>query len=184
MKNSRVARRYASALLDEADQQKLTDVITRDLNLIAKTLSESREFRRFVVSPVVSESKKKKVFEELFGKRMSAQVLSFVNFLISKHREALLADIVEQFDALRDEKLGFINVNVTSAVEMLPPQERALQDQLERYTRKKVRVRFSLDKRIKGGLVVKIGDTVLDSSIRNQLELLRERLVHGGPLSN
>jgi F-type H+-transporting ATPase subunit delta len=73
---------------------------------------------------------------------------------------------------------------VTSAIEFTPSQRKDLADELERYTRKKVRVRIAVDKAIKGGLVVRIGDTVLDASVRRQLEILRERFLSGGPLTN
>jgi F-type H+-transporting ATPase subunit delta len=73
---------------------------------------------------------------------------------------------------------------VTSAIEFTPSQRKDLADELERYTRKKVRVRIAVDKAIKGGLVVRIGDTVLDASVRRQLEILRERFLSGGSLTN
>ncbi len=73
---------------------------------------------------------------------------------------------------------------MTSAIEFTPSQRKDLADELERYTRKKVRVRIAVDKAIKGGLVVRIGDTVLDASVRRQLEILRERFLSGGPLTN
>ena len=99
-------------------------------------------------------------------------------------RERHLGEIIEEFEALRDEKYGIVNVDVTSAIEFTPSQRKDLADELERYTRKKVRVRIAVDKAIKGGLVVRIGDTVLDASVRRQLEILRERFLSGGPLTN
>jgi F-type H+-transporting ATPase subunit delta len=88
-----------------------------------------------------------------------------------------------QYHALRDERYGIVNVDVAGAIEITPQQQQRLAEQLERYTRKKVRLRFSIDKALQGGLRVKIGDTVLDATIKHQLELLREKLAHG-QLSN
>jgi F-type H+-transporting ATPase subunit delta len=179
MKNVRVARRYAKALMGLAEELNKVDDTLRDLDLIRGILRGSREFRLLVANPVVSVPKKLAIFEELLAGRVGSETLIFVNLLVSKHREALLLDVIEQFDVLRDEKFGIANVDVKSAIEFSPVQEKNLQGELERYTGKKVRVHFSLDEGIKGGLVVQVGDTVLDASIRHQLELLRARFVAG-----
>lgn len=184
MKNLRVARRYATALMMDAEHSKSVDTVAGDVEFIATLLRDSRELRRFVASPVVAPEKKAGVFKELLSSRASKQTVTFVSLLIKKKREALLPDIVEQFQALLDEKRGVVNVDVTSAVEFTPEQERVLKTQLEQRTKKTVRVRFSLDTSIKGGLVVKIGDTVLDASIKHQLQQLRERFVEGGAAPN
>lgn len=184
MKNVRVARRYAMALMTAATEQKNIDGTAGDLDMLGNLLRGSREFRLLIASPVVSPAKKKAVFKELLEKRIGGETLRFIHLLTAKGREPILPDVIEQFAILRDEKYGIVNVDVRSAVEFTEPQEKNLQSQLEKYTKKKVRVRFSLDKSIQGGLVVRIGDTVLDASVRHQLELLRERFISGGALSN
>jgi F-type H+-transporting ATPase subunit delta len=105
--------------------------------------------------------------------------MRFVNMLTSKSRESVLPEIVEQFSALHDEKLGVVNVGVKSAVELNYAQEKELKAQLERIAGKKVRLHLTVDTSIKAGLVIRIGDTVLDASLTRQLELMRERFVAG-----
>ena len=184
MKNIRAAKRYAQALMSVAEDLKLVDQTASDLETIDGLLKSSKELRLLVASPIVSMKKKEEIFDAVFASRVGASTLSFLQLLVSKKRESSLPEIIEQFNALRDEKLGLVTVEVKSAVEFTPPQEQSLQVKLEQYTKKKVRVRFSLDTQIKGGLMVKIGDTVLDASIRRQLERLRERFVAGDALSN
>jgi len=184
MKNVRVARRYAMALMEAAEEQDEIERTTKDLDLLDSTLRGSRELRVFLASPIVSAKRKTLVAKELFETSVGRVVLAFVSLMIAKNRARVLADVIEEFKTLRDEKMGIVNVDVKAAVELGTQQEKDLRARLERYTRKKVRVRFALDKVIRGGLVVKIGDTVLDGSIKRQLELLRERFVLGGPLSN
>jgi F-type H+-transporting ATPase subunit delta len=133
---------------------------------------------------VVPAKKKSDVFTELFASRMDKATLAFVDLLIQKHREPLLPDVIEQFNALRDQRMGIVNVAVTAAVECTAPQQKSLQASLERYTGKKVRLHFSTDATIKGGLKVTIGDTVLDASLIHQLALLRDRFVHGMDVSH
>lgn len=179
MKNTRVARRYAQALMMTADSPKAIDEIAGDLETIKKVFDGSRELRRFIDSPIISAEKKLSILRELFVSRVSKRAMSFIELLIEKKREDSMLGIVEQYMVLRDAKYGIINVDVSSAVEITPQQGRNLSEKLEEYTKKKVRVRFALDTALKGGLVVKIGDTVLDASIKRQLELMREQFVHG-----
>lgn len=179
MKNTRVARRYATALMTAAEQQKNVDGTAKDLDLVGKTLRESREFRLFVASPIVSPGKKRAVFNEVFSQRVGKETIRFVNLLISKSREAILSDLIEQFKELHDEKLGIVNVVVRTVVELSYAQEKELRAQLERITGKKARVQFVIDKAIKGGLIVRIGDTVFDASVSHQLERMREQFVAG-----
>lgn len=184
MKNFRVARRYAMGLMTAAQETGLLDRVATDLTLIGQMLHDSKEFRALVASPIVSPQKKKTVFRELLGPRIAKETLDFIFLLTSKNREAVLADVVDQFALLRDELMGIVTAEVKSAVEIAPQQEKDLVARLEHYTSKKVRVRFALDKAMKGGLIVRIGDTVLDASLTRQLELLRKRLVEGSPLVN
>lgn len=184
MKNFRVARRYASALMAAAEEKRTLDAIARDLEHLAAILNESRELRLFFASPIISEEKKAAIVKELFGKRLSRDTLTFVLLLISKRREEVLPDIIEAFFQLRDEKLGIVRVDVASAVEVSSSQELSLRSGLEHYTGRKVRMQFTLDKSIKGGLVVRVGDTVLDASITRQLEMLKKRFVEGDAVSN
>ncbi|MBX2990744.1 MAG: F0F1 ATP synthase subunit delta [Bacteroidetes bacterium] len=183
MKNTRVARRYAQALMMTADSPKAIDGIAADLERVKAAFDGSRELRLFIDSPIVSAEKKLAILRELFSSRVGTTTMSFMDLLVEKQREGSLLEIIEQFNVLRDAKYGIINVDVASAVGISPQQEKHLSEKLEQYTKKKVRVRFSLDKALRGGLVVKIGDTVLDSSIKRQLELMREQFIHGHSLN-
>ena len=179
MKNLRAARRYAVALMDDVEGRREMDAVAADLAMIGSLLEKSRELRLFLVSPVVSAQKKVQVFDALLKKRVSDTTVMFVRLLISKHRGGLLPEIVEQFSVLRDVKLGVVQAEVQSAVGVTSSQRNTLQEQLNRYTRKKVNLRLAVAPELKGGLLIRIGDTVLDASVRRQLELLRDRFVTG-----
>ena len=183
MKNTRVARRYARALMMAVDSPKAIDEIAADLERMKSVFDGSRELRRFIDSPIVSAGKKLAILRELFAARIGATTMSFLALLTEKQREGSLPEIIEQYMVLRDVKYGIVNIDVSSAVEISPQQEKGLTKKLEHYTKKKVRIRFALDTALKGGLVVKIGDTVLDASVKRQLELMREQFVHGHTLN-
>ena len=179
MKNLRAARRYATALMAEVEGRREMDAVAADLSMIGSMLEGSRELRRLLASPVITGQKKMQVFDALLKKRVSDTTLMFVRLLISKHRGDLLPEIVEQFSVLRDAKLGIVQAEVRSAVGVTVAQRDTLQKQLDHYTGKKVNLLIEVAPELKGGLLVRIGDTVLDASVRRQLELLRDRFVTG-----
>ena len=179
MKNLRAARRYASALMEEVEARREMDATAADLSMIGSMLEGSRELRRLLASPVITGQKKMQVFDALLKKRVSDTTLMFVRLLISKHRGDLLPEIVGQFSVLRDAKLGIVQAEVRSAVGVTVAQRDTLQKQLDQYTGKKVNLLIEVAPELKGGLLVRIGDTVLDASVRRQLELLRDRFVTG-----
>jgi F-type H+-transporting ATPase subunit delta len=162
-----------------AEELDRVQAVASDLDSIGKLLKDSREFRLLVASPVVSKAKKTTVFRELFSSRIGKEVMSFLLLLIRKGREGELSEIVAQFHILLNERMGIVDVQVTSAVELTNEQQKFLNRQLEHYTKKKVRMSVGLDQTLKGGLLIQIGDKVLDATIRHQLEMLRGRFAGG-----
>ncbi|MBI5473914.1 MAG: ATP synthase F1 subunit delta [Ignavibacteriae bacterium] len=150
MKNTRLARRYAQAVMIAAEASKAIDSVANDLDVIKRAYESSRDLRRFTESPIISVEKKRLVFRELFSRQVTPLTMSFLELITEKQRESSLLEIIEQYHALRDAAYGIINIDVASAVEISSDQEKNLSQKLEQHTRKKVRVRFSLDKALKG----------------------------------
>jgi F-type H+-transporting ATPase subunit delta len=179
MSVNRVARRYAEAALELAEERKQGERVASDLELMWSTIKESREFRAFLKSPVVSKEKKRAILAELFRSRLSSFTVDFLNFVIEKGREDLLGAVVAEFFRLRDDRLGIMTLDVRAATELTKDQQQTIVTRFEGITRKKIRVAFSLDKQLKGGFVARVGDTVYDGSVQRQLELLREHFAEG-----
>ena len=179
MSNLRVAKRYASALMALTGEAKNPEAIAGDLLDVQSAIRSYKELRALLASPVISKEKKKSVFAEIFKKKIGDSVQQYLASMIEKGRGDILPETLVQYFLLRDEQLGIVSVDVRSAIEFSPVQEKTLTKQLEGITMKKVRVSFSLDKMLKGGFVAKVGDTMLDGSVRRQLELLRSRLKDG-----
>ena len=179
MANVRVAHRYAEALMGAAEEQKIVERIAEDLKLLQTTIKESKEFLVFLKSPVISKEKKKEVNNELFGKKLHSATMLFMSLLAEKSREDILPVIIQEFFHLRDEMLGIVTVEVKAATELEKEQNVELQKRFEGYSKKKVRITYSLDRQLKGGFVARIGDTVFDGSIKRQLELLRDQFAEG-----
>jgi F-type H+-transporting ATPase subunit delta len=177
MSNTRVARRYAEAIVELAEERKQVDRVAEDFGLLRRIIAESRDFASFLRSPIISKEKKGSVLTTLFASRLGALTMDFLRLLTDKNREGVLGQITEEFVRLRDERLGIVNVDVRAVLELTKEQRGALERRFEEITRKKVLITVSLDKQLQGGFVAKVGDTVFDGSVRHQLELLRERFV-------
>jgi F-type H+-transporting ATPase subunit delta len=175
MASHRAAVRYASALLGAASEQNSLDAIDRDLGQIEAVIRSSPQFGVFLRSPVVNKESKRKVFAALFPS-LAKPTASFISLLTSKDREGLLPEIIEQFKRLRDAKMGIVRAKARSAVALGPDQRLQLERRLGEATGKKVSVEYATDPALIGGFTVQFGDTVLDASVRRQLELLSERL--------
>ncbi len=179
MSNLRVANRYASALMALTNEQKKSDAVAEDLLIVKNAVDASRELRNVLASPIVTKDKKKAILHDIFKKKISEAVLGYLDEIVGKGRENVLHDILAQYFALRDEQLGIVRVKVKTSVEFSSKQEKDLQKQLEAMTKKNVEIVFSIDKAIKGGFVARVGDTVLDGSIKRQLEILKIKLKQG-----
>jgi F-type H+-transporting ATPase subunit delta len=184
MASTRIARRYAAALMEVAEEARAVDRVAADLELIGATVRGARDLRLLLGSPVVSGARKKGVLDALFAARIARPTSLFLALLVQKQRERYLPDIVEQFAALRDERQGVVTAEVAAAVELSAAQQQELGRRLEQATKKRVRLRLRRDADIGGGVVVRIGDTVFDASVRHQLKVLRERLLTGGSPTN
>lgn len=179
MSESRAAYRYALAILQAAEEQRKLDQVVKDFEEVERLIKDVAEFRVFLRSPVINNQKKKSILTELLTRRISDFALMFILFLTSKNREMILPEVIQQFYRLRDGKLGIVSATVRTAVPFTKEQEQKLLERLEKKTRKKVRLNYLVDKRIKGGFVVQIEDTVWDGSVAHQLEILHKHLIEG-----
>ncbi|MCG8342040.1 MAG: F0F1 ATP synthase subunit delta [Chlorobiales bacterium] len=176
MSSTIVSRRYARALLDVAEESGLAEQVAGDLEVIRETLESSRDIVTMLKSPIIKGDTKARILKEIFG-GLGEKALLFIDLLCRKKRAAILPDVIDEYAALRDEQRGIINVDVASAVELDDEQSKKLIDGLAKYTGKKVRAKLSLDEALLGGVTVKIGDTILDNSVKHQLQLLNSALV-------
>lgn len=173
---STIARRYAQALHEQAVEEKTVGRVDEDVMLLRDTIEGSRELSGLFDSPVISREQKERVVRSLFGPHLSETTLHFVDFLIAKGREALLPEMARAYRDLRDTQEGIVEAHVRAALPMSEGEQKDLRKALEARTGKQVRLRVEDDPSLIGGLVIRIGDTVYDGSVRNQLAELRERM--------
>lgn len=177
---SAVASRYASALADVVtaggSPLQPQDAVA-ELRSFEAILQSSPELQNALSTPAVPGSRKKVVvgrFADLLN--LSRIARNFLFVLIDHRRIDSLSDIIQSFEETVDERLGLARVEVSSARELTEPQRTALNAQLERLTGKRIRMRFTVDESLIGGVVARIGSTVYDGSLRGQLASLDGRL--------
>ncbi|SHK85870.1 ATP synthase F1 subunit delta [Rhodothermus profundi] len=179
-----VARRYARALFEEARARGQAEAIDADVAVLHESFTTSRELARVFESPVIPREKKKKIIETLFAGRLQPLTVRFLELLVEKERESLLPAVVAAYRALQDEEQGIIEAQVRTAFPLDEAGAQPLVAKLERLTGKKIRLRLQQDPSLIGGVVVRVGDTVYDGSVRQQLTALRERLRRSVTLGN
>lgn len=179
MLNTKITNRYAKALLDLAISENQLDVIVNDLEFVKKSILSLRELSLLIKSPVVKRDKKRKIFNELFKDKISETALKFCELIINRQRSELLLDIIQRFLELKDEYLNIKSVSVKSAIELDEIQLNELRTVLEKKLGKQVHINLTIDKNLIGGFIVQIDDTVIDASLKHQLELLRKKFLFG-----
>ena len=168
-----IARVYADALFGAAKDKGKLDVIREQLGQFADALAESRELQLFFFSPYFSSAEKR----DGLAKALSGaepELLNFLELLTEKHRMPVLFRIRRQFDDLWAKENKRLGVTVTSAVELNPEVAEKIGAEIEKQTGNTVELQSRVDPDILGGLVVQVGNMVLDTSIRNRLEKLRK----------
>lgn len=174
-----VVRRYAQALYEEAERENAVEKVDADVALIRETLDSSRDLQLFFQSPVISREKKAAVVEKLFSGKVSAVTLRLLGLLVDKNREDRFPSVVEAYEALRDEKRGVVEAEARMAFVPSADEVGKLEQALAAKTGKQVRLRVTQDEALLGGVVVRLGDTVYDGSVRHQLDVLREKMEAG-----
>ena len=172
-----LAQRYAAALADVALEQDAAESIRKNLDDFCAALEGSPDLGNFLISPAVSRENKQAVIEKIAARIGAGKV--FRNFLLvvsDNRRTGLLPEIASAFHSVLLERMGVAEAQVTSAAELTAGQKKQLNAALERLTGKKVEARYSLVPALMGGAVVRIGSTVYDGSVREQLDRLRSRL--------
>lgn len=177
-----VARRYASALFALGREAGMAEMerYGASLDALGAAVEESRPLAEMFRNPVLTAEEKKKVALALLEKAEGGPVeRRFVELLADKNRLPLLSAIAADYGALLDEAKGLARGVLTTAVELDAARRAAIKAQLETQTGRRLELTCTVDPAILGGLILRIGDTVLDASLRAQLDNLRESIKRG-----
>ena len=178
MSNRLTARRYAKALIEIGDRQGNIPQLQQELETVAAAVAAHADLARLVASPLVLPRKKAEVFETILAAaKVSDTLRHFFRVVAEAGRLNLLPDLRRTFAELVDDRAGIVEARVSSAQPMSEIQAQALAASLGRRTGKTVRLSWSLDPSLLGGLKVQVGSTILDASIQGQLRQIKTQLL-------
>ncbi len=173
-----VARRYANALVDVVTKNNELSTVQSELGQFAGLMQQSPQLAQVLRNPAVAYDQKSKILESLIERTTPTKTTA--NFLRVLLRNARLADlnvINDRFNQVIEERAGLVSAEITTAQPLAADQQTALQNKLQTVTGKKVVLNFKINPEIIGGVVTRIGSTIYDGSIKNQLQQLKEQMI-------
>lgn len=174
---SNISKRYARAFFDIAAEEKKIEGYYKELVTFSSIISQDRSLRVFLANPVFEQRIKKNVVEKIIGKlQLSAMTINFLKLLVDKKRIEILPDIATCYRQMMDEVLKRVRVNVKTAFPLSDEMQTYIKAGLEKMTGRQVEINLEKDPALLGGIVIGVGDTLYDGSIKNQLNNMRNLL--------
>jgi F-type H+-transporting ATPase subunit delta len=177
MKDRKLASRYAGALLSVLPDPAQAEATDQFLTALSDAMKESGEFRDVMLDPAFARSSRKAVLRSLVEQQdLPPTVGRFMDTLVDNNRLGALPTVAQVFHEAREEALGIVPAEITTATPLDPPLRERTQATLERLTGSKVRLDCRVQPDLLGGAVTKIGSKVYDGSLRSHLSELRRRM--------
>jgi F-type H+-transporting ATPase subunit delta len=176
-----VARRYATALADVVTARGEAQEVQRELAAWAEMMQSNEQLLEVFRNPTIPYEQKRKVLNALITRaRVRPTTANFLQVLLQNQRLAELSEVNKRFAQVLDERSGVVSAQVTTVRPVPEASQEALRTKLASMTGKKVRLSFTTDEDLIGGIVTRIGSTIYDGSVRNQLQRVKERLTGKG----
>jgi F-type H+-transporting ATPase subunit delta len=174
-----IADVYARALFEVARENDVLDRVHDELGQFADALSDDRNLQIFLFSPYFASEEKKDGVRRIVSDA-DERLLNFLELLAERHRMPVLFRIRRAFDSMWAEENKLLPVTVTSAVELDQELVKSIGDRIAEQTGRKVDLSSKVDPDVLGGLQVRVGNMVLDATVRNRLEQLRKQVARAG----
>lgn len=177
MSNFNISTRYAKALMQFAKEKNALEQVSEDMLFLENTLLSSKDLKTVLKSPVINPKKKSAILTDIFGKTSDVVSMEFMLFVINKNRANILYDIAKIYNEIRNTKLNRVNADIASSIDLNDEQKNELLKQLTSFSKKEIIPNFKIDESLIGGFTIKMNDTVIDASVKQQLIKLRKNLV-------
>ena len=178
MRDTTVAARYARGFFLFSEKRRETPQALADLMGLLEVIGPGTRGGRFLASPVVLLSEKRKALEKTLEGRVLRGITLFVDLLLRKKRLGELPVVVSEFETLVEKQQGIQRAHVVSAVALTPSEQQRLHQALEKLTSSRIKIDAEVDPALVGGALVRIGDRVIDRSARTLLQVMADRLQH------
>jgi F-type H+-transporting ATPase subunit delta len=176
MARARVAARYAKALLSLAQERKDMDVVGRDLDLLSALFRDSRDLVLLLQSPIIKSDKKQAVLDAVLQDHLGELVSSYLRILVNKGREGLVVDMVTEGQSQLRALRNIQSVSVTTAFPLTDSLRDQIMAQVAKVHKGDVDLTETVDPEILGGYMLKMGDQMIDASVKRHLRTLGREL--------
>ncbi|MFA7659378.1 MAG: ATP synthase F1 subunit delta [Candidatus Gastranaerophilaceae bacterium] len=177
-KNTLIAERYSDALVQIAKDGRLSyEKINADLEIVNNILAQSKDLMEFLTNPTISAEDKKGIIGKVFSEEIDTLIVNFLKVLVDKNRFSVFEEVLKSYKKTLDDVNNISRVQVTSAVEMNEESKVKLREKLEQKMRKNVVLELNISPDIIAGLILKMGDNVIDMSLRHKLEDLSKNII-------
>ncbi len=174
---SNISKRYAHAFFEIAEKDKNLERYYTELNKFSSIIAQNKALGDFLFNPIFEQENKKKVLEKIISKlKFSSMTVNFLKLLVDKKRIDSLSDIVACYRQLMDEALKKVRVNLKTAFPLSLKLQDYINSKMEKITGRKVEITMETDPGLLGGIVIGVGDTLYDGSVKNQLNNMRNLL--------
>ncbi len=172
------ARRYAEAAFQVAMRDDTLETWRSELEAASEIAGDERSLV-ILANPAVPMERRVETLQRLLGRHVSQPVMNLIQRLLRRGRIEDLPRVAAEFRRLDDQRQGITQATATSAAPLTPDEVRALTQSLEGSTRGRIELEIQVDPSLLGGLIVRVGDRLIDGSVRGRLERLRTQLVSG-----
>ena len=167
---------YSYSLYEAASKDNILNEVAADCAALLSLITNSRELNILLDSPVISKFKKTSIMNTLFKNKVKELTLNLILLVIKNRRESFLKLILEDFLQMKDDKEGIIKPIYTTAIELKEDEKTKLKKDIDTITNKNSIPTFEVKPELIGGFTLNIGDSIIDGSVKRQLELMRKSL--------
>jgi len=178
---SPAALAYAQSVLDLANERQQAEPIGQELAGVRQLVDENSSFREILTNPSISHDERAGLLSKIFRHNVSDLVFNTLGVLNQKNRLGLISQISQGYDDLLDEQLGKVEVDLTVAQKLTPEQLDQARQKISAALKREAVVHQYVDESVLGGMVVRVGDKLIDASVRYQLQAMKEQLLAAAP---
>jgi len=172
-----IADRYALAFMDLAQRQDMFDKFDADLALVKETVDANKDLKDFLEHPLIQASDKKDVIDKIFREHVSVYTLNLIKLLIDKNRLHILALLADHYKALLNKKRNISTAQIITAIEIDEETKNRVKEKLQKVFSMTIEVETQIDKEIIAGMIVKVGDKIIDGSIKTKFENMKKQVI-------
>ena len=171
-----IANRYAEALFQLSEEENITKEIYNELHDVVEVIKNNKELDNVLKSPLVAKNEKTQLIEALFNNKINNDLKNFLKILVEKGRISSLKSIELTFKELLNDKHNIIEGTVISAIALTEKQVKELEEKLSKKYNKNVTLENEVDQSILGGVLVRLGNTQIDGSVKTRLNNIKDQL--------